>query len=285
MGSSSSQPQVTTQTSAPPPWAAQHFQDIASEAKGLYNAGTGYKPWTGATIAPLAQQSIDALGATEQLARQPNELATSAYNNTNSIINAQGLSANMQPSLDVLTSIAQGQGSGLDALANRIGSQQASMASGAGRYGSGKHTEAMTRAMTESLLPFQMQAAGGLADIYGAGLNRSMQATQMAPTVDEMRFANANRLAGIGDFWTGRAQDDLNQQINRYNQEQARPWEQLARYQGILGGLGQLGGTTTQTQPRQGASTAQGAIGGALAGGSLLGPLGAIGGGLLGAFL
>jgi hypothetical protein len=67
------------------------------------------------------------------------------------------------------------------------------------------------------------------------------------------------------------------------------PWERLARYAQLVSG--NYGGTTTVNMPTQRRSVGQGLLGGAAAGAALgtavpmLGTtLGAIGGGLLGAF-
>ena len=87
-------------------------------------------------------------------------------------------------------------------------------------------------------------------------------------------------------------QKQLDDQIKLYNQGQARDWENLARYNAIVGGVGGLGGTQfgSQTTPINQPSTLQKLFGGAAAGagigGSFGGPAGAgVGagiGGLLG---
>ena len=112
------------------------------------------------------------------------------------------------------------------------------------------------------------------------------------PTLDEARWAPAQSLMALGQYQQERAQDALNDQIKLYEAGQARPWEQVARYNAISGGAGALGGSTsgTQTTPINQPSTLQRLFGGAAAGagigGSFGGPagagIGALGGGLLG---
>ena len=56
--------------------------------------------------------------------------------------------------------------------------------------------------------------------------------------------------------------------IKHYDAPQAWPWEQLGRYNAIIGGAGGLGGTTasTTTMPQNSPSTMQRLLGGGFAG-------------------
>jgi len=128
--------------------------------------------------------------------------------------------------------------------------------------------------------------------IAEGGLQRAGQWAQLMPTLDEARLAGAQGLSNIGQFYQERDQKTIDDQIKTYNAQQARPWEQLARWNAIVGGAGGLGGTMsgTQTTPINNPSTLQKLFGGAAAGagigGSFGGPagagIGALGGGLLG---
>ena len=199
----------------------------------------------------------------------------------------------------------------LEAILNtnnrRIGDRINSSMSGAGRYGSAQHTDVMARALAESANPILAQdyanrqqlglqatqgygqTMGALGDVYGQGLQRAGQWSQLAPTLDQARYANVDRLQGVGQFLTNRNQLGLQDEIKRYEAQQAYPWEQLARQAAIMGGAGQLGGTkTTVSNPYQ-PSMLQRGFGGAVAGagvGSIFGlpgaGIGAVGGGLLG---
>jgi hypothetical protein len=112
------------------------------------------------------------------------------------------------------------------------------------------------------------------------------------PTLDEARYAPAERMMALGQYQQERSQSEIENQIKTWNAQQARPWENLARYNAIVGGAGGLGGTTagTTSTPINSPSTLQKILGGGLAGagigGSFGGPVGAgvgaLGGGLLG---
>jgi hypothetical protein len=131
-----------------------------------------------------------------------------------------------------------------------------------------------------------------LAEDYNQGLQRAGQWAQLMPTLDQAQYAPAQSLMALGQYNQERAQNQINDQIKLFNAQQARPWENLARYNAIVGGAGALGGSQfgTQTTPINNPSTLQKLLGGAAAGagigGSFGGPagagIGALGGGLLG---
>src|SRR6185436_3249295 len=167
----------------------------------------------------------------------------------------------------------------------RIGNKINSSMSGAGRYGSGAHTDVMARGLQEAAAPVLAQDYARRQqqqqDILTGGLQRAGQWSVLMPRLDEARYAPAQGLMNLGQFYNERAQSQLNDQIKLYNAQQSRPWEQLARYNAISGGAGALGGSMsgTQTTPINQPSTLQRLFGGAAAGAGL----GASFGGLPGA--
>jgi hypothetical protein len=325
---SSQQPvtQQTTQTKDPWGPAQPFLREAMENAQGFFQSGTGYQPYTGPTQAPLAP-GLD-LGintgqnlALSQLGGAPGVLA--GMNLGTNVINQQGITPGIQAAAGGLGQAAgqygdiYSQASGqqnpylqsiLDTSNRRIGDRINAAMSGAGRYGSGQHTDVMARALAESADPILAQdyqarqqqrlaATQGfgatqqsLADLYGQGLQRSGQWAQLAPSLAEAQYAPAQKLAGYGEYLTQRDQQALADQMKMYNAQQAWPWEQLARYNAIIGGAGGLGGTAVTTAPGpQQPSLLQSGLGGALAGaglGSTFGPAGAgagaLGGGLLG---
>jgi hypothetical protein len=118
----------------------------------------------------------------------------------------------------------------------------------------------------------QMQANQMMSGIYDSGLNRMGSLMALSPELDAARYSGADRLAQVGQIYDQRAQNDLNAQIEKWNLQEAKPWEDMARYSGLERGLGGLGGgqtTTLQTQP--GPSTLQQLLGGGLATAGILG--------------
>jgi hypothetical protein len=119
----------------------------------------------------------------------------------------------------------------------------------------------------------QLQASGLLGNLYQQGVGNAMQASAMIPSLNNLRYDGMSRLAGVGDFFQDRAQTQADMTRNN-------GWDQLGKYNAIVQGNGALGRSTTTPGP----SAAQSILGGAATGGALLGPWGAVAGGLLGAF-
>lgn len=323
----SQQPVTTTQSSAPWSGAQPHLTNVMSQGENLYNQGIGYQPYAGPTQAPMHPWLDQSLNATVgNLAQEPmgSTGLEAARKFTGDVVGSQGITpglqgaayglgnaANQYTTLAAEASGAQNPYLLAEIAANdrRIADKVNSSMSGAGRYGSGAHTDVLSRALAEAANPIlaqdyarrqaqRMQAMQGyqstqqnLADLYSRGLSQAGQAAQLTPGLDAARFANLDKLTGIGQYMTDRGQADLAGQIQLYNAQQAYPWEQLARYSGVVGGMGGLGGTTIKTTPSNAAPTGQRILGGALGGaglGSMFGPLGAgvgaLGGGLLGLF-
>jgi hypothetical protein len=299
----SDKPVVTSSTSAPWAPAQPYLQDAMTEAKNLYQNDIGYRPWTGPTLTPLSAQSQQALNMTEQFASQGNPLAGQASGFAGGLLGNMGLTADQRANANRLNPIADGTDmqrtnpyllAALDADSSRISDRVNSSMSGVGRYGSGAHTGSLTRELANSRLPVlaqdyenakqrQMQAIGALDSTYGRGAAQGMQAASMVPGLYDAQLQPARTLAGVGDLYTQRAQTQLDDTIAAHNAAEARPWEGLGRFTAAVQGVGGMGGTQIGTQPRaQGPSTVQKALGGAAAGGSLFGPIGAFGGGLLG---
>jgi hypothetical protein len=305
MGGSSSQQPVTAQTQqTKDPWApAQpYLQQAMGAAQALYNTDTGYRPWSGATQAPLNTDITSAMGymrdtLTPDAARGGTEGVLAARTLGTDLMQNQGLS----PELRSLYEQAQGDQNPylqamLDTSNRQISNKIGSSMSGAGRYGSGMHSDVAARAMSEAADPILAQdyarRQAQQQSILESGQQRAGQWAQLMPTLDEARLAPAQGLMALGEYQQERDQSLLNDQIKFYNAQQAYPWEQLARYNAISGQAGGLGGsmTGTTTTPINSPSTLQKLLGGGLAGagigGSFGGPVGAgvgaLGGGLLG---
>ena len=267
--------QQTTQTKDPWAPAQPNLQQSLNISRYYSDNDVGYQPYTGQTQAGLDPNFTQ--GAQSLASMYGSELAGSA-----------GVNAARQLGLQQIQD-AGGTNPYLEGILNtsnrRISDKINSSMSGAGRYGSGAHTDVAARAMAEAANPI-------LAEDYSQGLQRAGQWAQWMPTLDEARLAPAQGLMNLGQFYNERAQNQLNDQIKLYNAQQARPWEQVARLNAIAGWAGGLGGTQfgTQTTPINQPSTLQKLFGGAAAGagigGSFGGPVGAgvgaLGGGLLG---
>lgn len=299
MGSSTKYvPQTTTTSQSSEPWGpAQPALNMGLQyAQQYMNNDTGYKPYTGATQAGMSDQTQQSLDQTQQIAQgQGGLLGQAAYGYGQGLINNEGITDNMRPALGTLEATARGDNLGtvnpylqqmLDANSEKVRNQVNSSMSGAGRYGSGMHTQKLGQSLTDATAPLlfqnydnerqrQLSAAQGLTDIYGTGANRALQTAGMGSELTGLLYDPADRLASVGSVYDQRAQNDLNAQIERFNAEQARPWEQLGRLNAIATGAGQMGGTQigAQTRPVARQSGLQQALGYGTAGLGLLGSI------------
>jgi len=291
-GSSGQQPvtQQTTQTRDPWSQAQPYLLNTMSQAANLYNAQAGYQPYPGQTTASLNPALQGAWNLTTSLAQSEPYGSTQlagARNLMGDLVTNQGLSPELQ---SMAGTLAGQQNPYLQGVIDQQMAKVNSAMSGAGRYGSGSHDAAIAQAIAPTFAQDYMQRQGMAADIYGQGLTRAGQAAQLIPTLDQARYANLGMMQDVGTQQRAYDQALLDQQLKLWNAQQAYPWEQLARYNAIVGQAGGLGGTQVTSSP--GAtqpSTTQRVLGGGLAGaglGSMFGPVGtgvgALGGGLLG---
>lgn len=286
--------QQTTQTRDPWIGAQPALNQVQGGASALFNAGQGYAPYTGQTQAGLHPLTTGGIDQMYQMSQQGQPSVDASLGLANQQIGNYGLSPEMQSLYGQLSTQQNPYLQNiLDTSNRRIGDRVNASMSGAGRYGSGQHTDVMARALAESADPIlaqdYAQRQQQRENILTGGLQRAGQFAQLAPTLEQARYNPLERDIGLGQFFDQRSQQGLNDQIKLYNAQQAFPWEQLARYSAIASGAGGLGGTQVTSSPLQQPSLLQSAFGGAAAGaglGSIFGPAGtAVGagaGGLLG---
>lgn len=165
--------------------------------------------------------------------------------------------------------------------------QNAAGAQAAGQYGSSRHglADYLTRKNANEIIARNTNdmLMGG----YNTGLNAMMQGFGQAPQMANLGMAPSNLLNQIGAERQGLAQRGIDEAMQRYMYNQESPWQNLQRYQGILGG-GYMGSGGSTTSPVTGGSPLMSALGGAGTGAGIASALGvaagpwALGGALLG---
>lgn len=88
---------------------------------------------------------------------------------------------------------------------------------------------------------------GAAQNLYGMG----QQALGNLGTAYTGMQQPANDLMKIGGMNEDLATRKMNDKLRVFNEKQNRPWDQLGRLNAIASGAGQMGGTTTQSQPGQ----------------------------------
>ncbi|MEY5100135.1 MAG: hypothetical protein RJA36_2854 [Pseudomonadota bacterium] len=131
----------------------------------------------------------------------------------------------------------------------------------------------------------RVNAANMQAGLYNQGLNRSLSSAQLAPGLQSAMYDPYRTMLGVGAAYEDKAQQGIDDAVNKWNANQQRPWNMLSAYNAIVQGQGNLGQQTTQQTQRP--SGLLGALGGAASGasaGSMFGPGGTALGGLLGGY-
>lgn len=123
-------------------------------------------------------------------------------------------------------------------------------------------------------------AGMNLANMFGEGQTRALQAGGLAPALNEMRYSDANALMRAGSAYDTQQQQALDAMRAQYEENRDIPWQRFQQFGNTIGGVASPYGTQTQSQPGQ--SPISSAIGGAMAGGGMFGPIGALAGGGLG---
>lgn len=304
-----SQSGTQTQTQNAQPWDAQapYLKNIFQQAEGLYqNGGPQYYP--GQMTAPLAPETLQAWAQQGQRAQDGSPLVGAAKDNILTTLNG----GNQNQELGGLRTTAQ-NGGGVNPYADQAYNAASNAVTRTfndkvvpgvaghflsnGRFGSG----AMKNGLVDATNDLTSNLAGLAAGIYGpayenqaarassaqgqlAGygenaVNRGFSAAQFAPQLAANDYNDIAALNAVGTARQGYGQQQIGENVNRYNYGQQQPANNLARFLQFI--QGNYGGTSTQSQPTY-SNPAAGALGGALVGGQFLGPWGALGGAGLG---
>lgn len=259
--------------------------NILGQAQTQYNQNIKKAP----QLQPLNNYSTEALNMTANLARQPVQGLGSAFGYTDGLLKSGGMTPEMQQAAGFLQPFASGQyqeDPRLVQMLNTNATRAADAAAtrfGGGRYGSAAIGNGVGTAVAdannatmlqsnENARSRQLQATGLLGQLGDSAAGNAMQASAMLPALNNLQYDGASRLAGVGDFFQQRAQTNADYKRNYKN-------DALAAYAGLAGGMGNLGGTTVTTTPKQSPSLAQGILGGAASGAAIGSKIPGIGGG------
>ena len=114
--------------------------------------------------------------------------------------------------------------------------------------------------------------------IYGGNYqqerDRQLTAAGGAPAMAAADYTDPTQLLNIGGQQQQQNQAQLSDQVNRFNFDQNRPWNNLARYQSMIqGNYGQQGTTTSTSTTPYFTNPTGNILGGILGAGSLFGSL------------
>ena len=234
---------TTTSQNTAEPWAPQkpYLEQGMQEAQKIYqSAGPTYFP--GSTVAGFSPEQNQAFGMATNRATAGNATMNAAQDWTKRAIGGEF-------SQDPFNSQV------FNNISSKITPQVNAQFSNAGRYGSGAHTDSMTRALTESFAPYASQ-------MYQQGVDRMQSASGMAPTYAQDDWQNIGALQDVGMQRQALAQSEIDDAKARYDYAQDLPSNKLGQYMGFVGG--NYGGTTTSATPYYKPSVFSQVLGGGL---------------------
>lgn len=298
MGGTNKSTGSTTTSSQPSPGMTQ----LMGNAKSVFDSGTAWQPNTSSMVTPFAKQTTNAMNGMTNVANQSVGAFGQNFKNIAGLTKDGGLNNLQDQQVGRLQGIANGSRMNgnpyLNDLINRSGNdiryQSGLSASGMGRYGSGGHEGAMDKAIGDMSGNLRYQNYGdeanrqmdAIGSLFNAGTQQRQNVANGTGQLNDAynaRLSPYNTLSQVGgkneDLYS-RTLADKSRIFSDSQNSQTAPINWLANLLGAAGGGQQV---TNTSQPSGGL---QGAIGGATAGAGLFGgPLGALFGGGLGAFL
>lgn len=253
--------QTTTTNSAPWPGAQPALSTALKGAQDLYNSGTGSQVYTGSTVVPFSSHNLDAQNLIRNAA-DANMNGKGTSGQYQGIIDSGGFNSSQLDSLNNTRNLANSTWSVSPELQKIIDQTNAdantnvSLANSAGgRYGSGAGNAAIADAVsknTNNLLYSDLNNFQSRKDAANSNLfNMGQTGIGNLGTAYTGLQAPADGLFKIGQLNEDLYSRQLNDKLRIFDSQQQKPWENLSRLNAIASGAGQLGGTTTQSQPGQ----------------------------------
>lgn len=263
--SGGSKQQTTTTNNAPWSAAQPALKTGLKQATKLFNADpTGQKSvYTGSTVIPWSSQTQQGMGlVTKNAAANSgprgvsqqfqnvinqggyNDAQQSAVSNTQDVANST-FDINANPAFQQV--LQQAQGAARDSVNLSAG--------GAGRYGSGVHQGNLASEvgdLTARMVGSEYQNWQNRRDSANANLfNMGQQGIGNLGAAYQGLSLPAQDLMQVGAMNEDLATRQMNDKLRIFNDKNNAGWNQIGRLNAIASGAGQMGGTTTQSQPGQ----------------------------------
>lgn len=260
---------TVTQTTDSSPWGPQQpfLQQGFQEAKNLFESDQP-QFYPGNTHVPFSPETEQSLTQIRDRALQGSPVQTAGQGAALDTLQGKFLGGNpfFQGAFDaqVRPAVEQYQNQTVPGIDSGFAS--------AGRYGSQGRLQMQDQA-NKNFSRALSDTAGSLAyQNYDAERGRQQAMIPQASTIAQADYLDPQNLLAVGGAREGLGQDQLSDELNRFNFEQNIRQNKLANYMGLVGGG--FGGSSTQTQPvfsNRGSSM----LGGGLSGGALASMMGA----------
>jgi hypothetical protein len=250
-----SKTQNTTTTSGPWSGAQPTLSKAISEADSFYNRGIGAQVYNGSTVVPWDQKTVQGQNIITDAANA-NSGGKGLSGQYQGIIDSGGYNSAQNDALNNTRAVANSsfninEDPGFQQVIDQATNAVNGNASAAGRYGSGTNQQLLGSTIGD-LGARQYQAWQGRKDAANSNLfNMGQTGIGNLGTAYTGLQAPAQSLMQVGAMNEDLATRNLNDKLRIFNETQQKPWENLSRLNAIASGSGQLGGTSTQSQPGQ----------------------------------
>lgn len=262
----------TTTTSTASPWKpSENLLKLGlKDAESVYKAGSSFQPLTMSTVVPFSNQTMAGMDSIEAKARADMAGGTGmdkAYDFYSSMFNDGGLTADQKSIADQWRTTASGSELGTvnpyfnDILTKMQGDARTGVnlsMSGAGRYGSGEHTDVLAgtigdltnRALSsewERQLGRQDSARTNLANLSQQGVTNRFGSAEALPGAYEATKAPAKDLMSIGTMYEDLYGRSLSDKLRIAQEAKEAPLRAIEWINSIGSGAGSLGGSGSKT--------------------------------------
>lgn len=277
----STQTQTSTTQSQPWPEAQPYIKGALGDAKRLYGSGIGSQVYTGSTVVPFSQQTMQGMNAIQGQANQ-NMGGQGLSGISQGMVGSGGFT---QPQMDSMSYLSKAgtnpfdlsgnaayQAYRTDAL-NDVQDRVNMNASAMGRYGSGQHTSNLVSELSKAGNQMDLAQMGRLDGLNSQRFNAGQTGFENLDPAYTLGQRGVNDFMSVGSMYEDLAGRTMNDQMRIFNETQSKPWQNLAQYNAIVNGAGALGGSGTTTAQVPGQNPFLTGLGYATTGLGLLGNL------------
>lgn len=252
----------STTTTKADPWIGQqpYISDSLANAKGLYQSEIGRTYYPGQTVAGMDPSHT---AGVQTLGDQANRLTQNGYiNNAMNAVNGITLSGPSSPYIgQIADQITQKYTQNLN---RNVLPELGSAATRAGAYGSDRADIAQGVAAGDAMTGLSSALTQMYQTDYQNNAQNKIQAAAMLPSLQQASLLPGQTQTAIGDMNRAYEQQLIDSDVAKWNFAQTQPWNLLGQYMSMTSGNYGYQGATTSSPGA--ASTAGGAIGGALIG-------------------
>lgn len=246
MGKGENDTATTVQKQEPWKPVQPYLEGAMRDANAMYSRGApGYYP--GQTVAPMSSYSKAGLDALAQRAAAGSPVSTAGQNQLMSTLNGSYLSAGNPYFQGALSAATRPM---VNAFNDQVMPGLDSNFSSAGRYGSGAHALASSDAGAQLTDQIGDVASQMSYQNYGDERQRQMQSMMFAPDMAAQDYKDITALQAAGQGYDQYNQNLINANMQKYDYNANAPYNWLANYVGLLGGVPGPSQTGTTTTPR-----------------------------------